>query len=968
MSFCRKFNGRKLEESFTVEVLDGKKVIGQLLIDASNGIWPQGEWVPTTEIGPAWYEIRPDKKKKEGQVTGEVQITYSYTGETANTIQTNEKAKRDGMRDGQEYLERGEFQNAADSFASALAAYPDDDDVWSGIGVVKAKWLEVQDQAKQHNAAVKIQAIHRKKNAIKVTDARRRENELLEKMTDEEKQSVIDRRKRESDGLLNAGTLGFNNSPDFEAPQLQDDAAWQVSLRGFLSSTGWTAATVFNTTWALFAGDVALWLMNKDVDVPIAYFTFLVFCAFLFEFLGNLASKREYGALPWPDTMNMFFVLDVVGTLSLIPEFWILPMFGGEELEVPDSVILARVARAARIGARLSRLTKILRMFQPGDDTKEVSATMQRLQTAPDEEKEDEPLKSSAVTSQIGDKVAEGISKKVIVLVITLLVFVPIFTYMEPRGGLRKTKSDILGMVNAMERQDPTIKDGACSCNSIDPNDNLACQTPDGWTCTCSNGSSNCTLLSKYQLSMKKFLSFQKNRVLYFTWDRDGTWSAPMFNIRSTIDPDVCDDGYQCNQHDNSAVGMVYAKERLSILRKAEIRKFGDDDIQCTKYKKVGTSCQVICGDDHKNLENCVENDCIKTLEDFELGKVPYAKDDGEGNFKYSTAGWDCAQQMKPRPDHHSFRKVEFWIDYKAASASEAAMNILYMLFICLIFALSSLVFMMDLNVLVIEPVENMSAAMQLVSEKLLDLGGSGDGGEAAYIESSILKIVSLLKVSFGDAGTRIIANNMTADSDTIQPMVPGVKVFGCFGMIDIREFTATTEALREKVTIFVNEFGEINHSRCKETGGSPNKNVGDAFLCVWIDKDGMAPPADDVLACYRRCIQDVRQSEQLAELIELHQIKERFPPKQQEFGKYRARHGCGLHYGMAIEGAIGSARKIDASYLGPDVDLSDVLEASTKVYKVPILVSQVWCSASVTLPPPSPPPPLPMLLLHDAR
>ena len=116
MSFCRKFNGRKLEESFTVEVLDGKKVIGQLLIDASNGIWPQGEWVPTTEIGPAWYEIRPDKKKKEGQVTGEVQITYSYTGETANTIQTNEKAKRDGMRDGQEYLERGEFQNAADSF------------------------------------------------------------------------------------------------------------------------------------------------------------------------------------------------------------------------------------------------------------------------------------------------------------------------------------------------------------------------------------------------------------------------------------------------------------------------------------------------------------------------------------------------------------------------------------------------------------------------------------------------------------------------------------------------------------------------------------------------------------------------------------------------------------------------------------------------------------------------------------
>ena len=36
--------------------------------------------------------------------------------------------------------------------------------------------------------------------------------------------------------------------------------------------------------------------------------------------------------------------------------------------------------------------------------------------------------------------------------------------------------------------------------------------------------------------------------------------------------------------------------------------------------------------------------------------------------------------------------------------------------------------------------------------------------------------------------------------------------------------------------------------------------------------------------------------------------------------GKYEVQLGFGLHLGWAIEGAIGSHFKIDASYLGPHV------------------------------------------------
>ena len=49
---------------------------------------------------------------------------------------------------------------------------------------------------------------------------------------------------------------------------------------------------------------------------------------------------------------------------------------------------------------------------------------------------------------------------------------------------------------------------------------------------------------------------------------------------------------------------------------------------------------------------------------------------------------------------------------------------------------------------------------------------------------------------------------------------------------------------------------------------------------------------------------------------------------------------GFGLHYGWAIEGAIGSNLKIDASYLSPNVNIASRLEAATKQYGVQLLVS----------------------------
>lgn len=49
---------------------------------------------------------------------------------------------------------------------------------------------------------------------------------------------------------------------------------------------------------------------------------------------------------------------------------------------------------------------------------------------------------------------------------------------------------------------------------------------------------------------------------------------------------------------------------------------------------------------------------------------------------------------------------------------------------------------------------------------------------------------------------------------------------------------------------------------------------------------------------------------------------------------------GFGLHVGWAIEGAIGSEYKIDASYLSPNVNMASRLEAATKQFGSMILIS----------------------------
>lgn len=128
------------------------------------------------------------------------------------------------------------------------------------------------------------------------------------------------------------------------------------------------------------------------------------------------------------------------------------------------------------------------------------------------------------------------------------------------------------------------------------------------------------------------------------------------------------------------------------------------------------------------------------------------------------------------------------------------------------------------------------------------------------------------------------------------------------------------------------------------DNAGQPNRNLGEAFLCVWKPEVGESGKVEDkeatrmcdgALTAFRRCVRDIAMSPKLVEFEEHPKIKEYFK------GHYKTRLGFGLHYGWAIEGAVGTKIKIDCSYLSPNVNLSARLESATKMYGVNILMSE---------------------------
>ena len=361
----------------------------------------------------------------------------------------------------------------------------------------------------------------------------------------------------------------------------------------------------------------------------------------------------------------------------------------------------------------------------------------------------------------------------------------------------------------------------------------------------------------------------------------------------------------------------------------------------------------------------------------------------GSGGQGQGEGGFATLPPANPINSTNTTTKVtiitESWTDVRWDVQFQSMLDIARVTCLLGMLSIGAVLFIRDADSLVLRPIERMVHKVKIMSEnpfasKTFNNGDDDERDQAKQLETKVLersigKVCQLLTVGFGEAGAEIIANNIKSGG-AINPMLPGKRMRAIFGFCDIRDFTSATEILQEDIMEFVNCIASVVHEEVSFHGGAANKNIGDAFLLVWRLPDTTADTKDPKTpgkTCTRRrgsiieakaAMQDVDvgaagviteshlADAALASMLIIKNALERSPKLcafcerediQRRMPGFRVRLGMGLHVGWAIEGAIGSHHKIDPSYLSPHVNMAARLEAATKQYGVPILLSNTF-------------------------
>jgi hypothetical protein len=96
----------------------------------------------------------------------------------------------------------------------------------------------------------------------------------------------------------------------------------------------------------------------------------------------------------------------------------------------------------------------------------------------------------------------------------------------------------------------------------------------------------------------------------------------------------------------------------------------------------------------------------------------------------------------------------------------------------------------------------------------------------------------------------------------------------------------------------------------------------------------GLDIVADKALVGFLRVLIEVNRDKQIL----AYRTDKRLMVDSKEF---LLRMGFGIHAGWAIEGAVGSLQKVDATYLSPHVNMAARMEAATRQFGVPVLMTE---------------------------
>ena len=164
------------------------------------------------------------------------------------------------------------------------------------------------------------------------------------------------------------------------------------------------------------------------------------------------------------------------------------------------------------------------------------------------------------------------------------------------------------------------------------------------------------------------------------------------------------------------------------------------------------------------------------------------------------------------------------------------------------------------------------------------------------------------------------------------QNLLVGKKQTTTILFSDIRSFTTISERLSaEELVTSLNTYFNIMVTIIIQHKGIIDKFIGDAIMSIF----GAPVLHDD----------DPLQA--VLTGLEMLESLDGFNRKQVKMGRPKFRIGIGLNTGDVVVGNIGSTQKLDYTCIGDAVNLASRLEGLTKMYGVPIVISEFTYNAT---------------------
>lgn len=758
----------------------------------------------------------------------------------------------------------------------------------------------------------------------------------------------------------------------------------------------WAFVTIgaLMTIWALIGDDIRTLSVTVHGDNIFYYITIICFLFFTVEMLICSYSDQTY-------FLGFFFWLDQVSTLSLLLDIgWISDIVFQTSAEnannAKNATQLARAARASRIGTRAGRIVRIIRLIRllrvvklyKASQTANIEEKLITKDKA-NEENEDKKIERNELEAEkrfIEIKLHNSNTQNEIKL----------HKSNTPNSLIRKDSDNRTPTPIHSQRPIRYVTPQANKLDSVG-NEDFRPTTPIG-SLQQMKVHKSCNLNKKDDSGNEDKVSVQFSEN---SNDSDGP-NKNLVNLNANeiefqnqygddFDPEDFQEtnvGKKLSERTTKKVIIIVLSILISVPIFSGKTYLSGYEYSDSSVKNFLHALQDLSNPDaafNALWDNYIEENknSKNPLVYLKLAKIPY-KDATEEVYK-EWGNSEMLNDLRPseqrvaqtstETDNNAFFVIGYF-DLRAEANFAAVLNIINTIFVCVVLSVSSMLFSKDANELVLSPVESMMNKVKKIAsnpllaariqeenivavEQLKKMGKDKQkegmitmNYETAILESTIVKIGGLLALGFGEAGSEIIAQNMRSSGD-INPMIAGKKIMAIFGFCDIRNFTDATEVLQTDVMTFVNEIADLVHTTVDFYSGAANKNIGDAFLLVWkfspdsviTNEDGNIEliPGDESVAFLGEMalFSFVKVQANIAKSPMLEKYKtnkgqiERLKQKE-----YKVRMGLGLHLGWAIEGAIGSEYKIDASYLSPNVNMAARQEAATKQFGVPLLIS----------------------------